>query len=201
MTKIKVCGLSRLEDIAAVNRLLPDYAGFVMAESRRRVDVKTAAMLKERLDPRIKAVGVFVNANMADVAEMYRNGVIDLAQLHGDEDGGYIGRLKDKCDCPVIKAVGVGGAPPLFPAGCDYLLFDTLTQQRGGAGRTFDWHIIKGYRGPPFFLSGGLTAENAPDAIRLLAPFCADVSSGVETDGIKDMVKIEKFIEAVRGMH
>jgi len=100
MSKVKICGLSRIEDIDAVNRALPDYIGFVFAKSRRRVDEATASMLKERLDSRIKAVGVFVNEKAEIIAGLYENGVIDLAQLHGDEDESYILRLKEAAAAP-----------------------------------------------------------------------------------------------------
>ena len=200
MSKVKICGLTRLEDVAVVNDVLPDYVGFVFAPSRRRVEVKTAAMLKERLDGRIAAVGVFVNEDINAISEIYRNGIIDLAQLHGDEDDAYIKRLKDNCGCPVIKAVGVGDVLPSLPVGPDYVLFDALSEQRGGTGKTFNWDILKKYCGLPFFLSGGLSAANVAGAIHMLRPFCADVSSGVETDGMKDAVKIAKFVVAVRGI-
>ena len=217
MSKVKICGLTGAEDIVAVNHVLPDYIGFVFAKSRRMVDARTAAVLKEKLEPKIKAVGVFVNEDISVISEMHQNGIIDLVQLHGDEDDGYIKRLKNNCGCEVIKAVGIGkrskgtvpaldissaGTVPLlgtpFHVQPDYLLFDTLSTQRGGTGKTFDWRLLKGYSGLPYFLAGGLSLENVGCAIDLLAPFCLDVSSGVETDGIKDAAKIEKFVDAVR---
>jgi len=198
MIKIKICGLFRTEDIIFVNRFLPDFIGFVFAPSRRRVDIKTAAALKKNLDSCIKAVGVFVNEEIKIVSEIYQNGVIDLAQLHGDEDDEYIKKLKYACGCPVIKAVGVGDIMPLLSAAPDFLLFDSLSSERGGGGKTFDWNVLKKYCGLPFFLAGGLSIENVADAINMLSPFCVDVSSGVETDGLKDEKKIEKFISIAR---
>jgi len=198
MNKVKICGLFRAEDITAVNNILPDYIGFVFTQSRRIVDVETAAALKKKLDPRIKAVGVFVNEDIAVVCEIYRNGIIDLVQLHGDEDDRYIKQLKNVCDCQIIKAVCIGDMLPPLPVEPDYLLFDTLSTQRGGIGRAFDWNILKEYRGLPYFLAGGLSPDNVADAIGLLSPFCTDVSSGVETDGIKDAAKIEKFVNMTR---
>jgi len=200
MSKVKICGLSREEDIIAVNHALPDFIGFVFAPSRRRVDIATAAMMKAKLDPRIKTVGVFVNEEVSAVTEIYQNGIIDMAQLHGDEDDGYIKRLKDTCGCPVIKAVGVDDALPSLPVGLDYVLFDTLSEQRGGTGKTFAWSVLQAYSRPSFFLSGGLSIENVAAAIHRLAPFCVDVSSGVETGGTKDADKIEKFVCLVRGI-
>ena len=198
MTKVKICGLSRIDDITAVNRILPDFIGFVFAPSRRRVDINTAAALKDKLDPRIKAVGVFVNEDIKTIAEIYQNGLIDLVQLHGDEGGEYILRLKINCGCRVIKSIGIGDKLPPLPDGPDYLLFDSISELRGGAGKAFDRNVLRGYLGLPYFLSGGLSPDTVSDAIRLLSPYCVDVSSGVETDGKKDAEKIEKFVRAAR---
>jgi phosphoribosylanthranilate isomerase len=209
MSKIKICGLSRIQDIEAVNCVLPEFIGFVFAFSRRKIDIKTAAALKEKLNPQIKAVGVFVNEDINIVSKIYRQGIIDLVQLHGDETNDYIKKLKDNCGCQVIKAAGIGkvqtdstqpdSSLPPIPASADYILFDTLSDQRGGAGKPFDWNVLKGYRELPYFLAGGLSLNNVSGAIDLLSPFCVDVSSGVETDGKKDVVKIENFIYIVRG--
>jgi len=184
-----------LADVDAVNRALPDFAGFVFAPSRRQVDATLAARLKERLDVRIQAVGVFVNQPVEFVAALHRDGVIDLAQLHGDEDAAYVRRLRERCGCSVIKTVGVGdhGAGAL-PTNVAHVLFDTASAARGGAGRPFDWRVLADYEGPPYFLAGGLSAANVTDAIRTLAPFAVDVSSSVETDGLKDAEKIEHFV-------
>ena len=198
MSKVKICGLSRTEDITAVNDALPDYIGFVFARSRRQVDGKTAAALRDRLDHRIKTVGVFVNGEIETVAGLYQSGAIDLAQLHGDEDDGYIATLKKVCGCPVVKAVGVGDSLPRFPGNADYLLFDTLSAERGGTGKAFDWRVLHAYNGPPYFLAGGLNAGNIPGALRSLTPYCIDVSSGAETGGVKDPDKILQIVSLVR---
>jgi phosphoribosylanthranilate isomerase len=198
MSKVKICGLSRAEDIAIVNRVLPDYIGFVFAPSKRWVNTETAVALKGQLDPQIGTVGVFVNEDMYTVMELYTRGVIDLVQLHGSEDDEYMRRLKELCGCPVIKAVGVGDMMPPLPAQADYLLFDTLSARRGGSGKPFDWNTLTKYQGAPYFLAGGLSPGNVSDAIRRLSPFCVDVSSGVETDGVKDAEKIEGFVRSVR---
>ena len=198
MSRVKICGLSRTEDITAVNGALPDYIGFVFAPSRRRVGETAAAALRERLDARIKAVGVFVNQDIETVAGLYMRGTIDIAQLHGDEDEDYIARLKKRCGCPVIKAAGVGDSLPPMPGNADYPLFDTLSERRGGTGKTFDWGVLKDC-GLPFFLAGGLTARNVSDAVAAVAPFCVDVSSGVEINGVKDAGRIREFVGIVRG--
>jgi phosphoribosylanthranilate isomerase len=199
MTKVKICGLRRPEDVAAVNRARPDYAGFVFAPSRRRIDRETAASLKAGLATGIQVVGVFVNEEPTTIAKLYRERIIDLVQLHGDEDSGYIRKLKEACGCPVIKAVPVGNVLPVLPEGADYLLFDTASAQRGGSGVRFDLRILQDYNGPPYFLAGGLAPETVREAVGLLAPFGVDVSSGVETDGCKDEEKIKKFVRLVRG--
>jgi phosphoribosylanthranilate isomerase len=198
MSKIKICGLSRMEDISAVNRVLPDYIGFVFAPSRRQINERMAAILKESLNSRIKAVGVFVNQEIDIVAGLYQSGVIDMVQLHGDEDEGYIARLKEHCGCPVIRAIGIVDALPPMLKNVDYYLFDTLSGQRGGTGEAFDWSVLRDYSGPPYFLAGGLSIVNIPEAIHTLAPFCIDVSSGAETDGKKDADKINQIVQLVR---
>ena len=198
MSKVKICGLSRPEDIDIVNRALPDFIGLVFASSHRRVDMKTAALLKKKLDPRIKAVGVFVNEDMDKIISLYEEEVIDIVQLHGDEDSGYIKQLKASCGCTVIKSVSVGDILPAIPVFPDYLLFDTLSDQRGGTGRQFDWNLLKEYVGPQYFLAGGLTVDNVSDAVNTLSPYCVDVSGGVETGGIKDEKKIIDFVKLVR---
>ena len=198
MSKVKICGLSRMADIEAVNYSMPDYIGFVFAPSRRRIDPQTAAALKAKLAPRIATVGVFVNESVATVSSLCKNGLLDVVQLHGDEDAEYIRRLKEDCGCRVIKSIGVGDELPPLVIEADYLLFDTLSAQRGGAGRAFNWNLLQGYEGPPYFLSGGLTPDRVCEALNLLAPYCVDVSSGVETNGVKDVGKIDQFIRSVR---
>jgi phosphoribosylanthranilate isomerase len=162
------------------------------------VDESTAVMLKEQLDTRISVVGVFVNEKIEVIADLFRKGIIDIAQLHGDEDAGYIKELKDYCGCFVIKAIGVGNELPPLPDEPDYLLFDTLSEQRGGTGKVFNWGVLQNFCGLPYFLAGGLDASNVVEAITLLSPFCVDVSSGVETNGVKDAKKIREFVETVR---
>ncbi|AIZ55958.1 N-(5'-phosphoribosyl)anthranilate isomerase [Candidatus Methanoplasma termitum] len=198
MSKVKICGLSRPEDIEAANSVLPDYIGFVFAESRRQIDEKKAKSLKGKLDGRIEAVGVFVNEDAEKVSKLYKNGTIDMVQLHGDEDSEYIKQLKEDCGCRVIKSIPIGGSIPPIPKGSDYLLFDNLSAQRGGSGKTFDWHILKGFDTMPYFLAGGLNSSNVWEAVRTLSPYCMDVSGGVETGGVKDPAKIKEFVKLVR---
>lgn len=207
-TKIKICGLSRKQDIEYVNAALPDFAGFVFAPSRRQVTQEAAGSLKSSLDDRIKAVGVFVNHKADFIKKLCRQGVIDYIQLHGDETEEYILRLKEDlmaagCMRPIIKALRVKDSASLKNASgfdTDFLLLDTFSaKEYGGSGRTFDWKIIDNI-GKPFFLAGGINCENASAAVSAVQPFCLDVSSGVETEGIKDAEKINKIVNIIRSV-
>ncbi len=198
MTKIKLCGLTRRCDIEAVNLLNPDYIGFVFApKSRRYVSQEKAAALKAMLLPDIRVVGVFVREAPERVAALLNNGLLDFAQLHGGEDEAYIGKLRALTDKPLIKAFRIDGAQDIAAAGqssADYVLLDS---GEGGTGEVFDWNLLQRIE-RPYFLAGGLTPENAGEAVRRLSPYGVDVSSGIETDGYKDNVKMAAFIAAVR---
>jgi len=197
MVKIKICGLSRLCDIDAVNDEKPEYVGFIFAESRRKVTPQMALDMRDKLNPAIISAGVFVNEDPETIVSLVRRGVIDVIQLHGSENGDYISRLKALTDKPVIKAVTVqneGDANKCESAPADYLLFDG---EGGGNGKTFNWDLI-GRIEKPFFLAGGLCRENIRYALEKVKPFAVDVSSGVETDGFKDPAKIIEFIRMVR---
>lgn len=197
MTKIKLCGLSRLCDIEAANGLKPDYIGFVFAsKSKRYVTYEKATELKSRLSPEIQAVGVFVNEHPQDVAKLLQNGIIDIAQLHGDEDEDYITQLRLLTDKPIIKAFRIETANDIKTAKqstADYILLDS----GAGTGTVFDWGLVKSIR-RPYFLAGGLDARNVADAVKALHPFAVDVSSGIETNGYKDKIKMAAFVAAVR---
>lgn len=203
MTKIKICGLTRPTDIDMVNQICPEYIGFVFAHSRRQVSETTARKLKAMLDPAITAVGVFVNEHIDTIIRLCRLGVVDVIQLHGDEDEEYIRQLKSNVDNPIIKAVRVRSTWDFIEAdhyACDYLLFDAYHKdQYGGSGETFDWTYI-GKVEKPFFLAGGINGDNVTDAISLTSPYCIDVSSGVETDGFKDFSKIVDIITKIRSV-
>lgn len=201
MTKIKICGLTRPEDIAAVNRYLPEYIGFVFAESRRRVTGQQASWLKQGLDDRIQAVGVFVNEKVPVIADLCNSGIIDMIQLHGDENQAFIKELKYRTDRPIIKALRVQNQMQIWEAQqlpCDYLLLDTYVPDRsGGSGQLFDHRLIPVLQ-KPYFLAGGLNNENIPNIVEHFAPYAVDVSSGVETEGSKDDIKIRDIINTVR---
>ena len=197
MTRVKLCGLTRAEDIEAVNRLEPEYIGFVFAKkSKRYVSPEKAAELKKLLNPEIKAVGVFVDEDINKVANLLINKTIDIAQLHGNEDNSYIEKLKKLIDSPVIKAFQIKSADDVNKAlnsSADYVLLDSGK----GSGQIFNWELIKSIN-RPYFLAGGLDTENIQSAIKSNRPFAVDVSSGIETDGKKDLDKMTAFVNAVR---
>jgi len=215
---IKICGLFRNEDINYVNEARPDYVGFVFAESKRQVSPVLAQHLRFRLADNIIPVGVFVNARIAEIVQMYQNGIISIAQLHGDEDDSYITALKKASGnkpIPVIKSIiinpnqikeksqssgskrteGSSSWLKKIPASADYLLIDS----GAGSGKPFNWKQLDPLKFPkPWFLAGGIDRNNAGKAITL-KPFAIDVSSGVETDGIKNREKILSLVETVKG--
>lgn len=203
MTKIKICGLTRSEDIAAVNRLMPDYIGFVFAKSRRQVTPAEAKELRKQLKREIQAVGIFVNENPETVAAVASCGAIDLIQLHGDENAGYCCKLRTLTSLPIIKAIRIKDEADLTGISafdCDYYLFDTLEDDHyGGTGKAFRHEcLLAANMEKPFFLAGGLDPDNVAAAVALVKPFGVDTSSGVETSGIKDAKRIEEFIRQGR---
>jgi phosphoribosylanthranilate isomerase len=198
MTKIKLCGLSRPCDIEWANALMPDYIGFVFAQkSKRFVSPERVKALREGLDSNIRAVGVFVNEAPEAVADLLNTGTIDMAQLHGGEDEEYIKALRGLTDKPLIKAFRVDGPADLEKArrsSADYVLLDNGA---GGTGTAFDWALLNGFD-RPYFLAGGLGPGNVRQAIMALDPFAVDVSSGIETNGAKDYMKMTAFVNAAR---
>ncbi|MGN1044436.1 MAG: phosphoribosylanthranilate isomerase [Candidatus Methanomethylophilaceae archaeon] len=197
MTLVKMCGMRRPCDIEAANESGPDYVGFVFAEgSRRYVTPEDAKGLRSMLDPGITAVGVFVDADPSFVAGLLDAGVIDVAQLHGNEDESYIDTLRSLVSAPIIKAFRISGdtdMDAISSCSADYVMLDS----GAGTGSVFDWNMIKDI-GRPYFLAGGLSADNVEEAVGQLHPFAVDVSSGIETDGLKDRTKMAAFVAAAR---
>ena len=197
MTKIKMCGISRIYDAETANTIMPDYVGFVFwSKSRRYIRPETASILRQTLNPQIMAAGVFVNDDADIIAKMYHNGLINMAQLHGNEDETYIKSLRKMADIPIIQAFRIMSQDDLTKAAAstaDYLLLDAGM----GDGKTFDWDLLKGFD-RPYILAGGLNCQNVTEAIRRLHPFGVDVSSGIETDGMKDKNKMVTFAAAVK---
>lgn len=197
MIKIKICGLQSEDDISYANELKPDYIGFVFLKGRRRyISPEKAAHLRELLNSSIQCVGVFVDEPIENVISLLNNEIIQVAQLHGNEDEAYAKQLRESCGKPIIKAFIIQNEDDIKRAlayDCDYLLLDNGL----GTGKTFDWSLIQNID-KPFFLAGGLTPDNVQEAISLTQPYGVDTSSGVETDYHKDYNKIKAFIDAVR---
>ena len=197
MTLVKICGLRRACDIEAANELRPDYVGFVFANgSKRYVSPDEAKVLRSMLDPGISAVGVFVDADPSFIEDILDSGTIDMIQLHGNEDGGYIDRLRSSSSAPIVKAFRIGDGmdvDEIMSCPADHIMLDS----GAGTGNVFDWNMIENMN-RPYFLAGGLSADNVEEAIERLHPFAVDVSSGIETDGFKDKTKMAAFVAAVR---
>lgn len=198
-TKIKICGLKREEDIDFANTLNPDFIGYIFApKSKRYVSPETALTLRRKLSDNIISVGVFVNESIDKIAELLDSNIIGMAQLHGQENEDYIASLRLLTDKPIIKAYKIECEEDIKKAAqssADYILLDNGD---GGTGKSFDWSLIKNVK-RPFFLAGGLNADNVKTGIKLIHPYAVDTSSGVETNNIKDFGKMKRFINTVRG--
>lgn len=201
-TRIKFCGMRRREDIEAVNRIHPDYAGFICTERFwRYIPPEKAAELKNMLDPSIRAVGVFVDEPYEKIARYLGEGIIDIVQLHGHEDESYIRELRDvmkaqHITAPIITAFKVRTEEDIAQAErstADYILLDNGT----GTGEKFDWKLIRDI-GRDYFLAGGLTPDNVGGAVDRFHPFAVDMSSGLETERVKDSEKMKRAAEEVR---
>ena len=198
MTKIKICGLVRERDIDYVNQYLPDYAGFILnfPRSHRNLSPEKAQALIRLLNPGIQAVGVVVNQPLEWAIQLLNLGFLDALQLHGTEDEAYLQALKQATGRPVWKAFQVKEASDLEAArscGADQVILDSGQ----GSGASFDWALLEHFD-RPYFLAGGLGPQNVVRAIKQLHPYGIDLSSGVETDGVKDKGKLSSVIASVR---
>lgn len=196
MTKIKMCGIRRPEDISFANAVRPDYIGYVFYEkSKRYVTPSAAVRLSSMLDDSIVIVGVFVDAPADEVITLYKSGTIGIAQLHGSEDDNYIMQMKN-AGVPTIKAFIIRSEEDIERAEkcpADMVLLDSGM----GSGCKFDHSLVAKIR-RPYFLAGGLSLDNAAEAVEALHPYAVDASSGLETDGFKDLQKMRLFAERVR---
>ena len=201
MTRIKMCGITREEDVAAANEILPDYIGFVFwPDSSRYITPERAVELNDNLDEDITNVGVFVDAPVRFVAALMNEDLIDIAQLHGQEDDAYIAQLRQALRAPdekaILKAFVVKDAADIEAARqttADMVLLDAGL----GSGEAFDWSLLEGFE-RPYFLAGGLDADNVAEALDRTGAAYVDTSSGIETDGKKDPAKMRAFAQAVR---
>jgi len=211
-TRIKICGLTRAEDVAAAVAAGADAIGFVLyTKSPRYVSADTAAQLIFAVPPFISTVGLFVNAGVEEVAAVLQQAPLSLLQFHGDETPAQCAAIAAAVKRPFIRAARIGSSTTsadLIEYEQDYrsaspyftgLLLDTLVEQYGGSGKVFDWSLIPEELAPRVVLSGGLSVQNATDAVQRVRPHAVDISSGVEqAKGIKDAAKIAAFIDAVR---
>lgn len=215
--KVKMCGISKVETIPAVVEAKPDYMGLVFASSKRQVTVDQAKTLVEELhkqytkrynngaeqsnNDEIKTVGVFVNETLDNLVTIATEVNLDAVQLHGDEDEAFIQSLKERTNVEVWKAVQIRSAADAeawIDSSADMLLFDAYHKdERGGTGEVFDWSCLDEFE-RPFMLAGGIDSTNVARAIRTVRPYGIDISSGIETDGVKDDEKIKAFTNIVR---
>ena len=215
--KVKMCGISKVETIPAVVEAKPDYMGLVFASSKRQVTVDQAKTLVEELhkqytkrynngaeqsnDDEIKTVGVFVNETLDNLVSIATEANLDVVQLHGDEDEAFIQSLKERTNVEVWKAVQIRSAADAeawIDSSADMLLFDAYHKdERGGTGEVFDWSCLDEFE-RPFMLAGGIDSTNVARAIRTVRPYGIDISSGIETEGVKDDDKIKAFTNIVR---
>ena len=215
--KVKMCGISKVETIPAVVEAKPDYMGLVFAPSKRQVTVDQAKTLVEELhkqytkrynngaeqsnNDEIKTVGVFVNETLENLVTIATEANLDVVQLHGDEDESFIQSLKERTNVEVWKAVQIRSAADAetwIDSSADMLLFDAYHKdERGGTGEVFDWSCLDEFE-RPFMLAGGIDSTNVARAIRTVRPYGIDISSGIETEGVKDDEKIKAFTNIVR---
>lgn len=195
---VKICGLSRAQDIAAANEASPDFIGFVFVpQSRRCVSIERALRLRAALSPSIRVVGVFQDSPIDEAVSAILSRAVDIAQLHGDEDDSYIAELRERTGAKIIRAFRPKDAQDALLAAASNA-DDIMLDAGAGDGILLDPSIAAAVTTRRYFLAGGLTPLNVRSAIDLLHPYAVDVSSGVETDGAKDAEKIRAFVDAVR---
>ena len=192
MTKVKICGLSTVEAVETAVLAGADYIGFVFAESKRQVSLEQARELAKLVTGKTKIVGVFVSPSLEDLEQAIAQVPLDIVQIHGMFDETLI----PKISVPVIRAIQLSAQEAQVSSQADYLLFDAPV---AGSGQTFDWDLLKDQKiQQDFFIAGGLTVDNVRQARETFQPYALDVSSGVETDGRKDIEKIKAFIEGAK---
>lgn len=192
MTKVKICGLSTVEAVETAVLAGADYIGFVFAKSKRQVSLEQAHELARLVTGKTRIVGVFVSPSLEDLEQAISQVPLDIVQIHGNFDEALI----PKISVPVIRAIQLSAQEAQVSSQADYLLFDAPV---AGSGQTFDWDLLKDQKiQQDFFIAGGLTVDNVRQARETFQPYALDVSSGVETDGRKDIEKIKAFIEGAK---
>lgn len=200
MTKVKICGLQKQEHVITAIQAGADAIGFVFAPSKRRVTIEQAQLLANEVPQGVLKIGVFVNPSAAELKEAVERVPLDYVQYHGEETPAFI----QEQGYPAIKALSVRGKEDIQAAAdyqVDYYLFDAPgTDFKGGSGHTFDWSLLEevGIPREKLLLAGGLNVDNIEEAITTVAPFMVDVSSGVETDGMKNSAKVQEFLKTVK---
>ena len=198
MSKIKFCGIKPTSDLDFINQLAPNYIGLVFAQnSQRFVCFEEAKKISQQLQRKILKVGVFVDAPKELIASLVEEQVIDLIQLHGHENEAVVNDYKQSFKLPIIKAFGIQSPTDVLKAlqsPADYLLFD---YKQAGSGQRFDWRYIRDVK-RKYFLAGGINRNNLKQALAL-NPYAIDLSSSIETNGIKDNQKMQAIINQLRG--
>jgi len=203
VTKVKICGLKTAYEVEVVNKFSPDYVGFIFAPSKRRITLEQAKQLKWRVKPTIQTVGVFVNEPIKNVLACENAGVIDMIQIHGDEDLVYINSLRNASKLPIMKAFRIKDESTLEENKVllesqllNYVLLDTYHKDAyGGIGESFDWKLLSKVK-RPYFLAGGIGSDNVSEAMSH-HPYAIDISSKVETEGMKDEKKLTELFRSI----
>lgn len=203
MTKVKICGLKMVQEVEIVNKFSPDYIGFIFAPTKRQISLQQAKLLKQRIKPTIQTVGVFVNETIENILVYESAGVIDMIQIHGDEDLGYINLLRNASKLPIMKAVRIKDKYTLEENKVllenqllDYVLLDTYHKEAyGGTGESFDWRMLSKVK-RPYFLAGGIGSDNVEEAMKH-HPYAVDISSKIETEGMKDEKKLAELFRKI----
>ena len=207
MIYLKFCGMRRVEDIEYVNECRPDYVGFILSDGfRRSVDFGTFCELNTYLDKDIKRVGVFVNEPVENILRCGYNDSLDVIQLHGDENEDYIKNLRKDFSGEIWKAVRAKSPEDIERYRwnhIDKLLIDSYSEESvGGTGKRINTEIVKSAKiEKPFFIAGGITAENIAEIVRDTKPYGVDLSSGIETDGVKDLNKMKAIMEILKNIN
>lgn len=203
MTKVKICGLKTVQEVEIVNKFYPDYIGFIFAPTKRQISLQQAKLLKQRIKPTSQTVGVFVNEPIENILVYESAGVIDMIQIHGDEDLGYINLLRNASKLPIMKAIRIKDKYTLEENKVllenqllDYVLLDTYHKETyGGTGESFDWRMLSKVK-RPYFLAGGIGSDNVEEAMKH-HPYAVDISSKIETEGMKDEKKLAELFRKI----
>ncbi|WP_019122443.1 phosphoribosylanthranilate isomerase [Brevibacillus massiliensis] len=209
MTRVKICGITRVETLELLARSRADYVGFVFAKSRRQVTAEAAGEMLRQVPEHPAAVGVFVNPTLTELERVLSVAPLQVIQLHGQESPDFCANVRKRFSLQVWKAISIGEGKELsdelesYRPQVDAFLFDTHDQKlAGGTGKRFAWTEIPRLRklagDTPFFVAGGIHLDNLGELLEGYRPEAIDISSGVETDGQKDHGKITQLLERVR---